>query len=77
MTKKIALLSDYAVRLFQAADCRHFGRVDFMKNAAGEFCALEINTLPGFTSHSLVPMAAAWDGLDFMQLCVYLVDLIE
>lgn len=74
---EVELLSDYAIRLFKATECRHFGRVDFIKNSEGEFCALEINTLPGFTSHSLVPMAADWDGLDFTELCVYLVSLIE
>ena len=75
--EEVGKLSEYALRLAKAADCRHFARVDFMKNAAGEFCALEINTLPGFTDRSLVPLAASWAGLDFVQLCVYLVDLIE
>ena len=47
---------------------RGWGRVDVMRDAAGQFRLLEVNTVPGMTAHSLVPMAAAADGVDFDEL---------
>ena len=40
-----------------------------MQDEAGNFWLLEINTVPGMTSHSLVPMAAKAHGMDFESLC--------
>jgi D-alanine-D-alanine ligase len=48
--------------------CRGWGRVDVMVDDQGQFQLLEVNTVPGMTSHSLVPMAAKAAGLDFDQL---------
>jgi D-alanine-D-alanine ligase len=48
-------------------------RVDFMLDDRGPWF-LEINTMPGFTSHSLVPMAAKHTGVDMPALCGKLVD---
>jgi D-alanine-D-alanine ligase len=45
-----------------------WGRADFMMDAAGRPLLLEINTIPGMTSHSLVPMAARAVGIDFPEL---------
>ncbi|MFF7705746.1 D-alanine--D-alanine ligase [Pseudomonas sp. NPDC007930] len=45
-----------------------WARVDVMQDAAGDFWLLEVNTAPGMTDHSLVPMAARAAGLDFQQL---------
>ena len=47
-----------------------WGRVDFLRSQSGKLYLLEINTVPGMTSHSLVPKAAAQTGLDFADLCV-------
>jgi D-alanine-D-alanine ligase len=44
-------------------------RVDFMLDENGVGWMLEINTIPGFTSHSLLPKAAARIGIDFDELC--------
>ncbi len=56
--------------------CRVLSRVDWMIDAKTlEPYVLEINTIPGFTSHSLVPKAAACVGLDFDQLCQRIVEL--
>jgi len=44
--------------------------VDFLRSQSGKLYLLEINTVPGMTSHSLVPKAAAQTGLDFADLCV-------
>ncbi|MCC6680190.1 MAG: D-alanine--D-alanine ligase [Phycisphaeraceae bacterium] len=52
-----------AVALHRAADCRHLSRVDFIVDKNGRPQFIEINTLPGFTAHSLLPMAARQTGL--------------
>ena len=58
----------------RAAGVAHLGRADFMYDAgAGIAWFLELNTMPGFTSVSLLPMAAASDGLDMGALCARLV----
>ena len=43
--------------------------MDFMAGSDGQPLVLEVNTVPGMTSHSLVPMAAKKDGIDFDELC--------
>jgi len=53
----------------RALGCRDLSRVDLMLSPQGEPQVLEINTIPGFTSHSLVPKAAARAGLSFPELC--------
>lgn len=57
---------------WEAMGCRHIARVDFMIDGT-EPLLLELNTMPGFTSHSLVPMAAAAAGLSMPALCHHLV----
>lgn len=64
-----------ALQAFAAIGARHWGRVDFMLGAEGTPQLLEINTLPGMTTHSLVPMAAAAVGIDFDALCWRLLEL--
>lgn len=61
-------LKDLALRAFDTLGCRGWGRVDVMADSCGHFYLLEVNTVPGMTSHSLVPMAARAAGLDFAQL---------
>ena len=60
---------DLAVAAFDELGCSGWGRVDFMTGADGQPLVLEVNTVPGMTSHSLVPMAARKDGIDFDELC--------
>jgi D-alanine-D-alanine ligase len=60
---------DLSLRAFQAAGCAGWSRVDLMRDRAGRFFLLEVNTAPGMTSHSLVPKAAAQVGIDFPTLC--------
>ena len=57
-----------ALWAFRSLGCAVWGRVDIMRDAAGRFYVLEVNTVPGMTSHSLVPMAAAAAGLDIASL---------
>ena len=58
-----------ALAAFDAAGCAGWGRVDFMRDRAGRFFLLEVNTTPGMTSHSLVPKAARAVDIDFEELC--------
>jgi len=64
-TRKI---QDDALKIYKAIGCRHYARVDFRLNENNEHYFLEINTLPGMTSTSLLPMAAKAAGLDFPEL---------
>ena len=61
-------LKQLAKAAFKAVGAEGWGRVDIMANAAGEFYLLEVNTVPGLTGHSLVPMAAQAAGIDFESL---------
>jgi len=58
-----------ALAAFAELGCSGWGRVDFMTGSDGQPLVLEINTVPGMTSHSLVPMAARQSGIDFDELC--------
>ena len=60
---------ELAVAAFDELGCTGWGRVDFMTGADKEPLVLEVNTVPGMTSHSLVPMAAKHAGIDFEELC--------
>ena len=60
---------DAAVGAFAALGCSGWGRVDFMTGEDNLPQVIEINTVPGMTSHSLVPMAAKEAGIDFAELC--------
>jgi D-alanine-D-alanine ligase len=60
---------ELAIAAFEVLGCSGWGRVDFMTGGDGEPQVLEVNTVPGMTSHSLVPMAAAEAGIDFADLC--------
>jgi D-alanine-D-alanine ligase len=63
-----AHLQALAQAAFEAAGAAGWGRADFRMDVAGRPLLLEINTIPGMTSHSLVPMAAAAVGIDFEEL---------
>ena len=68
-----ANISELVVRAYQTLGVRAWGRVDVMIDAATrQPYLLEINTAPGMTGHSLVPMSAKAAGLDYGDLCVWL-----
>jgi len=69
-----ANLSRAAVDCFNALGCRHFARVDFLLSDEKIAYALEANTIPGFTSHSLLPKAALKAGLSMSDLCSNIVE---
>jgi D-alanine-D-alanine ligase len=60
---------DMSIAAFAVLGCAGWGRVDFMTGSDGIPQVIEINTVPGMTSHSLVPMAAKVAGIDFEELC--------
>ena len=59
---------------FRALGCRGWGRVDLMLDRAGKPFLLEVNTAPGMTDHSLVPMAARAVGLSYEDLCIRILE---
>jgi D-alanine-D-alanine ligase len=63
-----AHLASLALATFEACGAEGWGRADFMMDGAGRPLLLEINTVPGMTDHSLVPMAARAAGFDFDEL---------
>lgn len=69
-----AQIQALAWQAFRAVDCSGWGRVDVMLNEAGDPFFIEVNTVPGMTSHSLVPMAAKQRGVDFQALVVQILE---
>lgn len=63
-------LGEIMLRAFRGIGASGWGRVDFMLDEAGAPWVIEVNTIPGMTSHSLVPKAARQAGLDFGELVV-------
>jgi D-alanine-D-alanine ligase len=59
---------------FEALGCSGWGRVDLVLGRDGEPYLLEVNTIPGMTDHSLVPMAARAAGLSFEELCLRILE---
>lgn len=70
-----ARMQALALRAFQVLGCRGWGRVDVLVDSDGTPYLLEINTAPGMTDHSLVPMAARAAGIDFPDLCVKVLEM--
>ena len=63
-------LQQLALLAFKAVGAQVWGRVDLMRDAAGNWQLLEVNTVPGMTSHSLVPMAAKAAGMAMHELLI-------
>ena len=64
-----------AIDCFKALGCRHFSRIDFILTDSNVPFVLEANTIPGMTSHSLLPKAAKKAGMDMTELCSRIIDL--
>lgn len=67
-------LQSLTLRAFQAVGASGWGRIDAMRDEHGNFWLLEVNTVPGMTSHSLVPKAAQAVGYSFDALCLALLE---
>jgi D-alanine-D-alanine ligase len=74
-TEQVLEMQKQALTAFGALKCRDWGRVDFIRDEGGRNYVLEVNTIPGFTDHSLVPKAAAHEGLSMAQLCNQIVQM--
>lgn len=66
--KQIRTLAQKALQAINAGD--NCARVDFLRDDQGKLYILEVNTLPGMTSHSLIPKAAQQAGIEFADLCL-------
>lgn len=67
-------IQSLAMRAFSTVGAAGWGRVDLMLDAAGAPWLLEVNTVPGMTDHSLVPMAARARGVDFEELVLRILE---
>jgi D-alanine-D-alanine ligase len=67
-------LQQLCLQAFRALGCSGWGRVDLMLDRAGDPWLLEVNTAPGMTDHSLVPMAARAAGLTYEDLCMRILE---
>ena len=72
--EKEALIQQEAIAAFQALGCSGWGRVDFLMDENGQHYFLEVNSSPGMTDHSLVPMAAKAAGISFEQLVLRILE---
>ncbi len=70
-------LRGQALEAFRTLGCRGWGRVDFLMDETGKAYFLEVNTSPGMTDHSLVPMAARVAGLSYEQLVMRVLSLAQ
>jgi D-alanine-D-alanine ligase len=70
-----ARLAEQGLRAFRALGASAWGRVDFMLDPAGQAHFIELNTVPGMTDHSLVPMAASAFGWGFEHLVLRILAL--
>jgi len=70
-------VQDLAVNAFDVASCHGWGRVDILLDEDHRPYLLEVNTVPGMTSHSLVPMAAKQSGLEFNQLVLRILETAD
>ncbi|MGB0955115.1 MAG: D-alanine--D-alanine ligase [Panacagrimonas sp.] len=65
-----ARCQDWCVKAFESVGAQTWGRVDFMLDRQGNPWLIEVNLVPGMTTHSLVPMAARAAGISFEDLCL-------
>ena len=70
-------IQDLVMEAARLLGCRGWGRADLILDQQGKPWLLEINTSPGMTGHSLVPMAARAVGIDFDELCLRILELAQ
>lgn len=70
-------LAELAQAAFSLLGCKGWGRVDFMVDTQGNPWLIEVNTIPGMTDHSLVPMAAKQYGWSFEQLVARILETVD
>ncbi|MFA9438654.1 D-alanine--D-alanine ligase [Uliginosibacterium sp. sgz301328] len=70
-----AAIQESALRAFKVLGCKGWARADVILREDGSFAFLEMNTAPGMTNHSLVPIAARAAGIDYATLCVRILEM--
>lgn len=70
-------LQALALKAYESLDCQGWGRVDVMQDETEKFWLIEVNTVPGMTDHSLVPMAARASGLEFSDLVLEILSAVN
>jgi len=70
---KLDELGKLVLKAFEALGCSGWGRVDVMQDRSGNFFLLEVNTVPGMTDHSLVPMSASQAGINLEDLLLQII----
>src|SRR3989442_10636163 len=73
--EKTREIQELALRAFRALGLQVYGRVDVILSENGEPLVLEINTIPGMTEASLLPEAAAAAGINYVDLCLRIIEL--
>lgn len=71
--KLLTQLTNFSMKAYKGFECRDLARIDFIVDPMGNPYILEINSIPGFTEKSLLPMAAKNIGIDFAKLCEKLI----
>lgn len=72
---KTKQIQELALQAFRALDLVVYGRVDVILSEAGDTFVLEVNTIPGMTEASLLPEAAAAAGINYVDLCIRIIEL--
>ncbi len=67
-------IGELALEAFTQLRCSGWGRVDIMRDVDGRFSLIEVNTIPGLTSHSLVPKACQSAGIGFDEMILHILD---
>ena len=67
-SSELKSLEELVLQAYESLSCKGLARVDVMQDGDGKFYLLEVNTVPGMTSHSFIPLAAEKAGLDFDEL---------
>ena len=67
-------INDECINAFNAIGCDGWGRVDFIIDHENKIHIIEINTVPGMTNHSLVPMSAKYIGIEFDDLTLLILE---
>ncbi len=76
-TEQERTIQQLALKAYRIIGCRGWGRVDVMLTPDGRPSLLEVNTSPGMTGHSLVPMAAKQAGIGFDELCMRILETAD
>ena len=68
--EEIDIIKEFSLNAFQCLGCEGWGRVDLIKDRNNTFQIIEVNTVPGLTETSLVPKSASFEGIDFNNLMI-------